>query len=226
MKVTPLALLSLALGCSHGPWTRAAALTPTLQALDTNHDGLLARAEYERVAYGEPGFATVDTDKDGQVSLAELDAAVTATDPVLYGLQQRGGGGKGAKGPKGPPPPGVPGGPKGPPPPGVPGGPQGPPPPGVPGGPSGDSKGENWQSELGKRDVAKKARHGQVWEVLSLLREEVLARDPAAVVPTTDAIIEADKAGGLDGPLAVQALAELQAASDAQGLTFPPSLRR
>lgn len=220
--LSPLGLV-LAVGCSHGPWTRDAALIPTLQALDTNHDGFLARDEYERVAYGEPGFATADANRDGHVSVAELDAAVAATDPVVYGLERRGGGGKG---PKGPPPPGVPGGPKGPPPPGVPGGPQGPPPSGVPGGPGMDSKGENWQSELGKRDVAKKARHGQVWEVLSLLREEVLARDPSAPVPTPDAIIAADKAGGLDGPLAVQALGELQAASDAQGLTFPPSLRR
>ncbi len=180
MRPTPaIALLSFGLGCSVGPWTRAAALNPTVQALDADHNGRLTIAEYERVAYGGPGFAAVDADKDGDVSVTELDAAVTQTDPVLFSMQQRGG---------------------------------------PPTGPS------NPQSK-GPRDVVKRPTHGQVWEVLSLLREEVLARDPSAVVPSPEAILAADTAGGLDGPLAVEALTTLQTASDAAGIEFPASLR-
>ena len=90
----------------------------------------------------------------------------------------------------------------------------------------GPSKGATWQSEIGKRDTAKHSRHGQTWEVLSVLRAEVLARQPEAAVPSVEAVLAADAAGGLDTPLALEALASLQAASASAGLAFPPSLTR
>lgn len=40
------------------------------QALDANHDGLLTRYEYDT----DVALATADTDRDGRLSLAELEA--------------------------------------------------------------------------------------------------------------------------------------------------------
>jgi hypothetical protein len=118
--------------------------------------------------------------------------------------------------PEGGPPPGAPT------PPGGPGAKDGPPPgaggpPGKDGPPAGGPDGKDG-------DIKRKHVHGLTWLALGLLREEVLAKDPAAAVPSPDEILVADAAGGLDTLLARAALGKLEAASAAAGLAFPPSL--
>jgi hypothetical protein len=70
----------------------------------------------------------------------------------------------------------------------------------------------------------KKARHGLTWVVLLLLREEVLAKDPRAKVPTVEDVVAADHAGDLTTPEARRLLATLYTESTRLGLDFPASL--
>ena len=62
------------------PDERQARLVPMLERFDQNNDGKLTPEELahsnRRMAFDDP--AAVDTNKDGEISLAELDAAVTA----------------------------------------------------------------------------------------------------------------------------------------------------
>lgn len=71
--------------------------------------------------------------------------------------------------------------------------------------------------------TAKTAAHGDAWLMLHLLRDEITARDPAAVVPTDEAILAAD-AGGLEGPAAQALFADLRKTATALGLGFPVGL--
>ncbi|MFZ5476737.1 MAG: hypothetical protein ACOZNI_08180 [Myxococcota bacterium] len=66
--------------------------------------------------------------------------------------------------------------------------------------------------------------HDPAYEVLVSLREEVLAKDPSAPVPS-EAALRAASAGGLESEGAKAALRTLAVVSDAAGVAFPPSLR-
>jgi hypothetical protein len=179
-------------------WTRAAALAPILTHTDTDHDGRVSRAEYDRVAYRAVPFAAADLDHDGALGVTELDALLAGQDPVTLeaadagatagadagfirkdGFDDKGGGAK----------------------------------PGGTGAPG---------SAAAPADL--RARSA-TWAILTVLRDEVLARDPAAQVPTPEQIGAAAASGGFDTEGARQVLATLQAASEKAGLAFPPSLR-
>ncbi|HEV2608558.1 MAG TPA: EF-hand domain-containing protein [Xanthomonadaceae bacterium] len=44
-----------------------------IKAMDTNHDGMVSKAEF--LAYAKAQFDAMDTNHDGQVTVAEMDAA-------------------------------------------------------------------------------------------------------------------------------------------------------
>ena len=75
----------------------------------------------------------------------------------------------------------------------------------------------------GSKTGSKEGSHGEAWLLLHLLREDILAKDPTAPVPTDDAIREAD-AGGVEGPAARALFAELRATATARELDFPVGL--
>ena len=64
--------------------------------------------------------------------------------------------------------------------------------------------------------------HGFSWLVLRLLRDEILAADPAADVPTVEEIAAAD--GGLETPAVRALLVRLEVAAKKAGVDFPKSL--
>lgn len=80
------------LGCGGAAsWTEAGALAPTWKALDADGDGRVERAEYEvRESTGAP-FAEADTDDDGALSLAELEALFLTEDPAPEAGRRPGG---------------------------------------------------------------------------------------------------------------------------------------
>ncbi|MDP2315761.1 MAG: hypothetical protein Q8P41_22880 [Pseudomonadota bacterium] len=203
-----------------GPWTREAALAPQLARMDLDRDGRIIGPEYEHVRYAGAFFPAVDTDHDGFFSVAELDTLTTGQDPVTFflgltrmqeGPQGRGGMQGGMQG--GPPGMGRPGG-------GAPGGFQGPSGPGA-----GPSAGPGASIQAGAAPSAGPPGHAAVWTALMLLREEVLARDPGASVPSSEEIAAVEAAGGFDTPAAHAALTTLETASTRLGLGFPASLR-
>lgn len=65
-------------------WTAADALAPHLSRLDTDHDGRVAAAEYERTVWNGAPFGSVDTDGDGALSAGELATLVAAQDAVAF----------------------------------------------------------------------------------------------------------------------------------------------
>ena len=79
-------------GCAErARWTEAAALSPTLVRLDTDHDGRVGEGEYARVAWESPPFATVDGDGDGAFSAPELATMLDAQNPHTFdGAARRG----------------------------------------------------------------------------------------------------------------------------------------
>jgi hypothetical protein len=81
------------------PEERQARLRPMLERLDQNGDGKLTPEELassdRRMGFDDP--AAIDTDHDGQISLAELDAAVTARRQQMR-ARWRGRGGGSAEG--------------------------------------------------------------------------------------------------------------------------------
>lgn len=82
--------LLLLLACApEGPWTRDAALGPTLARLDRDRDGRVVAAEYDAVAFHAPPFAQADADHDGALSLAELDHLVASQDPLVFEAGRR-----------------------------------------------------------------------------------------------------------------------------------------
>ncbi len=73
-------------------------LKPMVERMDANGDGKLtptelAGAQQRRMQFEDPGL--VDTDKNGEISLAELDAAVTARREQMR-ERWRGRGGRGS----------------------------------------------------------------------------------------------------------------------------------
>ncbi len=62
------------------------------------------------------------------------------------------------------------------------------------------------------------------WCTFTVLREEVLARDPGARVPTSAEIGRAAARGGIEGADGREVLRALETASRGVGLGFPPSL--
>lgn len=78
--------LIVLLGCGRAPqpWTREAALAPTLAALDRDGDGAVGAAEWGRVQYASPVFARVDSDGDGALSSAELMTVLYQQDPLKF----------------------------------------------------------------------------------------------------------------------------------------------
>ena len=206
-------------------WTRDAAIAPALARVDRDHDGRLSQAEYDKVAWRGPAFATADADHDGALGLAEVDALMTSQDPVTFldvSVVKVPEGPRGALPPDGallpePPgsrgvPPGVSGGPS----PAVPPQPPQPPQPQ----PGGVEKGGGPEEGGGPENEAMPP--GETWLVLMLLREEVLAQDPGAEVPTREEIFAAE--GAYDAPAVRQLLLTLQSAATRAGLAFPPSL--
>jgi hypothetical protein len=78
-------ILLLQLGaCTGGGWTREAALGPLLVRLDAGGDGRVDAAEYERVAYAAPPFSEADADRDGALSVSELEVVLFRQDPNTF----------------------------------------------------------------------------------------------------------------------------------------------
>lgn len=78
-----IALLAL-FACSTPPgpeWTPQLAVAPARERLDQDHDGRVSAAEYDRVAFSAPPYAKADTNGDGDLDLAELQALVASIDP-------------------------------------------------------------------------------------------------------------------------------------------------
>lgn len=163
----------LLLACATPDWTHEQALRPALDRVDTDHDGTISAAEYERVAFNAPTFAVADVDGSGGIDVGELEVLLETQNPRAFHASAR-----------------VP----------------------LP----------NFGAPPGASTV-KVEEHGYAWLVLSLLREEILAADPAAVVPDTAQVLAAD-AGGLDGPAARALLVQLERSAQTAGLAFPPSL--
>jgi hypothetical protein len=243
-------ILLLLLSCGGGAtWTLEGAVAPTLPVLDRDHDGRVTEAEYARVSFAGPEFSAVDTDGDGVIDVAELRALVDASDPRdLHGGHvggrrrvgrpkrgSNGGGGPGG-GPGGPG--GGPGGHDGPG--GGPGGHDGPGGPGGPragaGGPGGPGGGPNGGRPpmaggalpAGARPLEEQGLevHPDAYYVLLVLREEVVAADPAVPCPTVADLKRVGLAGSLDSPEARALLDQLAHASDAAHVDFPGELRR
>ncbi len=54
-----------------------------LEVLDTDHDGWLSQAEFERLAHPDTRFAEIDTDQDRRVDQGELRVLLETQSPVL-----------------------------------------------------------------------------------------------------------------------------------------------
>ncbi|MSQ00797.1 MAG: hypothetical protein EXR71_02765 [Myxococcales bacterium] len=65
-------------------WTAAEALAPHLARLDTDHDGRVVAAEYERTVWNGAPFGSVDADADGALSPGELATLVATQDAVGF----------------------------------------------------------------------------------------------------------------------------------------------
>ena len=82
------AALALLLGCqpavTPARWTAESALAPHRARLDTDHDGRVSAAEYDRTLWNGPPFPSVDRDGDGDLSAAELAALVQAESPTSF----------------------------------------------------------------------------------------------------------------------------------------------
>jgi len=82
------------------PEERQQRMEPMRQRLDTNQDGKLTPDELSasdrRMGFDDP--AAVDTNKDGEISLAELDAAVSARREKMREKWRGRGGGRGGAG--------------------------------------------------------------------------------------------------------------------------------
>lgn len=76
-------LLLLACGAPP-PWSDAAALAPTLAAMDVGGDGRVDEADYTRVAWSAPPFAAADADHDGALSTAELATLLDGQAPLSF----------------------------------------------------------------------------------------------------------------------------------------------
>lgn len=77
----------LLLACAIGgapTWTPENVLAPHRARLDTNHDGRVTAEEYARVAWSAPPFATVDVDRDGDLSVAELQRLIESQNPNRF----------------------------------------------------------------------------------------------------------------------------------------------
>ena len=75
------------------------------------------------------------------------------------------------------------------------------------------------------RSAAIKGPIGDSYYVLLILREEVAAADPAAVLPSVERVEEVGMRSALDSPEAKELLRELEEASARAGVDFPPSLK-
>lgn len=65
-------------------WTQAAAHAGIHQRLDTDLDGRVDGAEYNRTVYAGPPFAQVDINADGGLDLVELQAMLAQQDPLRF----------------------------------------------------------------------------------------------------------------------------------------------
>ena len=226
-------ILWLLLSCGGDGWTLEGAVAPTLPVLDRDHDGRVTEAEYARVSFAGPEFSAVDTDGDGAIDVAELRALVDASDPRDMRSGRLGGrarGGRPTRGANGGGP-GVGAGPgRGPGGSGGPGGPNGP--GGGPNGPGGPNGGRPPMAggalpagaqRLEERGVEV---HPDAYYVLLVLREEIVAADPAVPCPSVADLKRVGLAGSLDAPEARALLDQLAQASDAAHVDFPAELRR
>lgn len=69
-------MILLVLACAQGEWTVESAAAPHRARLDSDGDGLVSAAEYDRVAWSSRPFMAADGDGDGDLSTAELVALV------------------------------------------------------------------------------------------------------------------------------------------------------
>ena len=226
-------ILWLLLSCGGDGWTLEGAVAPTLPVLDRDHDGRVTEAEYARVSFAGPEFSAVDTDGDGAIDVAELRALVDASDPRDMRSGRLGGrarGGRPTRGANGGGP-GVGAGPgRGPGGSGGPGGPNGP--GGGPNGPGGPNGGRPPMAggalPAGAQPLEERGVevHPDAYYVLLVLREEIVAADPAVPCPSVADLKRVGLAGSLDAPEARALLDQLAQASDAAHVDFPAELRQ
>jgi hypothetical protein len=163
-------ILLLLLACDRPAWTVEGALAPGYARFDTDGDGAVSQAEYERLAFAMPPFAKVDGDGDGAIAPAEMTAWIGETDPrdVAHTLEGR---------------------------------------------------------EKQKMPELDDRRAAAGWLVAEALRQEVLAVNPAAPVPTDAEMAAIHDVAATDDPAVRALLARIEAASAAEGLAFPGALR-
>jgi hypothetical protein len=77
-------LLLLLLACGADPWSREGALRPALEALDSDHDGVVVQEEWNASAYEAPPFESIDRDGDGVLSIEEFDVLLSSQDPLSF----------------------------------------------------------------------------------------------------------------------------------------------
>lgn len=65
-------------------WTAADALAPHLSRLDSDHDGRVVAAEYQRTVWNGAPFGSVDVDGDGALSGGELAILVATERAVAF----------------------------------------------------------------------------------------------------------------------------------------------
>ena len=65
-------------------WTVEAVMQPTFEAVDTDGDGQISRAEYDPYRGRGPAFQTIDLNGDGALDLSELAALMETQDPQTW----------------------------------------------------------------------------------------------------------------------------------------------
>jgi hypothetical protein len=162
-------VIALFFACSGG-WTTTTALSPFVARLDADGDGRATVAEVVPARMEAAAFDAIDSDDDGVLSVAELDASLRLNDPNRWarGILM----------------------------------------------PSAEMASLMRQEQTGDRSAG--------W-MLQVLREEVLAADPQADVPTPEELMPAARAGA-GSPEWQAAIARLATAWDEAGLTFPRSV--
>ncbi|MFZ5479385.1 MAG: hypothetical protein ACOZNI_21655 [Myxococcota bacterium] len=76
-----MTLALLLVGCGEPRWSVTAALEPGFARMDTDGDGRVRAAEYERLDWEMPPFKEADADGDGLFELEEMVALIGKTDP-------------------------------------------------------------------------------------------------------------------------------------------------
>jgi hypothetical protein len=71
-------------GCEQPQWTAEGALAVHRAALDTDRDGRVSAAEYDRTRWQGPPFASADADNDGDLSASELLVLFQSQSPTSF----------------------------------------------------------------------------------------------------------------------------------------------